>query len=308
MNKPKVSVVIPNYNHAKYLRQRIDSVLAQTYQDFELILLDDYSSDDSLDIIMSYKKDPHVSHVVLNENNSGNPFSQWIKGIELCIGDYIWIAESDDIADKDFLMTLVAQLEIHSDAVVAFSHSYLIDDDGHLINGDFHGYSNPEEIYIYDGIQFARRTMTTCNYIYNASMVLFRRSAFAGVDIIFQQYRTCGDWAFWMSICLQGIVIEVGKRLSYFRQHHDKVTVRAGQSGNDWQDVARLLTAFICQLHLTGLSLRIYRGQWTKHFRQSHYVDKQQIIDCYPEVFGGSRWDVFVYQLSKIKKKIFVFK
>ena len=100
MENPKVSVNVLNYNHAKYLRQRIDSILVQTFQDFELILLDDKSTDDSFDIIKSYQTDSHVSHVVVNEYNSGNPFSQWVKGIELSKGDYVWIAESDDVADR----------------------------------------------------------------------------------------------------------------------------------------------------------------------------------------------------------------
>jgi len=302
MMNPKVSVVVPNFNHAKYLKQRINSIMNQTYQDFELILLDDCSTDHSQDIIMGYKNDIHVSHIVLNENNSGNPFLQWMKGIELSLGEYVWIAESDDVADEDFLMTLIPLMERHSSSVVAFSHSYLIDENGLLLPGDYHGKSDPEEVKVYDGNHFARNIMTTCNYIYNASMVVFRKMPYFCIDCSFQQYRTCGDWAFWMSICLQGKVIEVGKRLSYFRQHHDKVTARAGQTGDDWRDVARLLNTFICLLHLKGLPLMIYRGQWTKHFLQSYYVDKQQIINAYPEVFGGSNVDIMLYRLSKAMK------
>ena len=114
------------------------------------------------------------------------------------------------------------------------------------------------------------------------------------------QYRTCGDWAFWMEICLQGKVIEVGKRLSYFRQHENKVTARAGQTGKDWLDVARLLTSFVSLLHLKGLPLMIYRGQWTKHFQESRFPDKQHIVGQYPVVFGGSWIDIVLYQLSKL--------
>ena len=304
MKTPKVSVIVPNYNHSRFLRQRIDSILDQKYQDFELILLDDCSSDQSREILSSYQANSHVSHVVFNNVNSGNPFLQWVKGIELSIGEYIWIAESDDVADEDFLMTLIPMMEEDPKSVIAFSHSYLLDENGIQINNDFHGQSNPDEVKYYNGDDFARRIMTTCNYIFNASMVVFRRSAYACVNGEFVHYRTCGDWAFWMSICLQGNVIEVGRRLSYFRQHEDKMTIRAGQTGDDWLDVAGLLTAFIRQLHLTGLSLRIYRGQWTKHFRESHYPNKQRIINAYPKVFDASRWDVLLYQLSKLLKKI----
>ena len=88
---PKVSVIVPNYNHEPYLRQRIDSILNQSYQDFELILLDDCSVDNSRDILMAYKNHPKVTQLVFNEQNSANTFKQWNKGIELAKGEYIWI-------------------------------------------------------------------------------------------------------------------------------------------------------------------------------------------------------------------------
>lgn len=94
----KVSVIIPNYCHARFLNRRIDSVLNQTYGDFEVIILDDCSSDNSRDIIETYRHHPRVSHIVYNEKNSGSTFIQWDKGFELAQGEYIWIAESDDEA------------------------------------------------------------------------------------------------------------------------------------------------------------------------------------------------------------------
>ena len=75
-----VSVIIPNYNHAKYLEERIDSVLNQSYKDFEVIVLDDYSTDNSKEVINKYAGHPKVSHIILNEENSGSTFKQWHKG------------------------------------------------------------------------------------------------------------------------------------------------------------------------------------------------------------------------------------
>ena len=108
---PKVSVIVPNYNHARYLKARIDSILNQTFQDFELILLDDCSTDNSVELLQSYAGHPHVSHIVLNDRNTGSPFLQWQKGIGLAQGEYVWIAESDDTAQPDFLSTTVAVLD-----------------------------------------------------------------------------------------------------------------------------------------------------------------------------------------------------
>ena len=84
--EPLVSVIIPNYNHQEYLKQRIDSILNQSFQDFEIILLDDKSTDNSLDILKSYAKHEKVSHLIINEKNSGSPFKQWFKGINLAKG------------------------------------------------------------------------------------------------------------------------------------------------------------------------------------------------------------------------------
>jgi len=99
---PTVSVIVPNYNHARYLRRRVDSILAQTYSDFELILLDDCSTDHSREILASYRDNPKV-RVEFNAKNSGTPFKQWNKGVQMARGRYIWIAESDDYADFRFL-------------------------------------------------------------------------------------------------------------------------------------------------------------------------------------------------------------
>src|SRR5690348_1753899 len=104
---PKVSVIIPNYNHAQYLNQRIDSVLKQTYSDFEVIILDDYSIDNSRDIIEQYRTNKKVSAIIYNEINSGNPFQQWDKGIQLAQGEYIWFAESDDWCELNLLETVM---------------------------------------------------------------------------------------------------------------------------------------------------------------------------------------------------------
>ena len=104
----EVSVIIPNYNYARFLQQRIESVLAQTYTDYEIILLDDASTDDSVSILNHYKTNSRVTHLEINSVNTGSPFAQWQKGISLSRGKYIWIAESDDAAESFFLEKAVS--------------------------------------------------------------------------------------------------------------------------------------------------------------------------------------------------------
>src|ERR1700722_7016247 len=122
---PKVSVVVPNYNHARYLRRRIDSILQQSYQDFELILLDDCSPDNSREILTSYVDDPRV-RIEFNTTNSGSTFKQWNKGVRLAHGEYVWIAESDDYADARLLERLVGILESEPEVVFAYCRSWQV--------------------------------------------------------------------------------------------------------------------------------------------------------------------------------------
>lgn len=130
---PLVSVVVPNYNYARYLDARLSSILNQTFQDFELILLDDASTDNSLEILDKYKNNPHVSHFIVNEQNTGSPFKQWMKGILLAKGEWIWIAEADDLCEFTFLETCVGQVQKYSNISVCMTASKYIDENGSIL-------------------------------------------------------------------------------------------------------------------------------------------------------------------------------
>ena len=200
----KVSIIMPNYNHAPFLRERLDSIFAQDYAHKEVILLDDASTDESRTILNEYAVRPEVKHVILNDANSGNTFIQWEKGLSLATGDYIWIAESDDVADSRLVSRLVSALE-HSDAMIAFAHTEWIDEVGTIIprNRD----KQWSEDFVMDGVLFIKKYLLGYSHICNASAVLFRRSALSGVDMkSVQQFTASGDRLFWISLALQGQV------------------------------------------------------------------------------------------------------
>ena len=112
MNTPLVSIIIPNYNHAQYLEKRIDTVLNQTYQNIEVIILDDQSTDNSLEVIKKYRNHPKIAQIVVNERNTGNPFKQWDKGIRLatysarCVENEILISFAG-IISENVLLSLI---------------------------------------------------------------------------------------------------------------------------------------------------------------------------------------------------------
>ena len=110
-------LIIPNYNYANYINDRIDSILNQKYPIYELIILDDKSSDNSVEIIEEKIKNIKIKYpklkikFIVNKKNSGNVFKQWNKAFTTATGDYIWIAEADDLCSKYFLGTVMQGFE-----------------------------------------------------------------------------------------------------------------------------------------------------------------------------------------------------
>lgn len=115
---PLISVIIPNYDHFSHLEERLYTVYNQTYPAFEVILLDDASTDNSVDILNEFKNHPKTSHFIINKKNSGSPFLQWKKGLSLAKGDFIWIAETDDSCETNFLESQLAKMESEKASVV----------------------------------------------------------------------------------------------------------------------------------------------------------------------------------------------
>jgi glycosyltransferase involved in cell wall biosynthesis len=232
-----VSAIIPNFNHGRFLKQRIDSVLNQSYADIEVIILDDCSTDDSRDIIEPYRLHPKVSHIVYNDTNSGSPFLQWKKGIALAAGEYIWIAESDDYCELSLLQTLVDGILNNNHCVLAYAQSVVLNDDGHINRVTTHPLI---EEYIPGGQYIVDYLAENCS-ICNAGMAIFKKESYQSVSPDFASYRLCGDWAFWTEIARQGNVFISAKVLNYFRQYSAGVSGRIFSTGSSFVEEIRLL-------------------------------------------------------------------
>jgi glycosyltransferase involved in cell wall biosynthesis len=221
---PLVSVVVPNYNHESFLEQRIDSIINQTFQDFEIILLDDASTDGSLQILNSYANHPKVSEVKINKVNSGSPFKQWQKGIELAKGEYIWIAESDDFASVDFLDHSLKQLK--NGANISYVQSIDVDENGVILSNrknyttEFHP-NIWENDFVLNGNEFIKKYLAEKNVIPNASAVLFEKSHVKPIFFTEEllKMKMCGDWFFWLQFSENTTLAFISKPLNYFRVH-----------------------------------------------------------------------------------------
>lgn len=232
---PKVSVILPNYNYARYLNIRMDSILKQTYQDFEIIILDDASTDNSREIIETFRQNPKVSIIEYNERNTGIPCAQWEKGVNLAKGEYIWITEIDDLADPTFLDTAVRELEADKNASIFFSMANVINSEGEIYKKEKNRFMllepryklfRSESAYRFSGPFFMKYYLAWYNSIYNASGTVFRKDCVNRQDWTdAKKFRTCGDWAFWSSIVSKGGNVIIGRdKLNYFRIHQSSAT------------------------------------------------------------------------------------
>jgi glycosyltransferase involved in cell wall biosynthesis len=228
-----VSVVVPNYNHARYLQRRVESILEQTYQDFELILLDDCSTDESRAILTVYASHPRV-RTEFNERNSGTPFKQWNKGVRMARGDYVWIAESDDYADPDFLNRMVRILDEQPEVTFAYCRSWSIGErdqrfgfaDTYLncLDAD-HWKAN----FVVDGFEECRRFFVLAAPVPNASSVLFRKDIYERVGRADEELCLCGDYKVFAAMAGEGKIAYLAEPLNYYRSHGETARARTGQ-------------------------------------------------------------------------------
>jgi glycosyltransferase involved in cell wall biosynthesis len=233
---PTVSVIVPNYNHAQYLRQRIESVLGQTYQDFEVILLDDCSTDESRSIIAEYENDPRV-RIEFNEKNSGSTFKQWNRGVRMAHGKYVWIAESDDYADERLLERLVGVLEAEPDIAFVYCRSWRIAPDGepngyadwYLANLDPPGRWAAD--FRAEGREECRDYFVHANSVPNASAVVFRKALYDRLGGADERLRVCGDWKLWVLMAFEGKIAYLSEPLNYYREHDGSVRTQVQKRG-----------------------------------------------------------------------------
>jgi glycosyltransferase involved in cell wall biosynthesis len=265
-----VSVIIPNYNHGAYLKQRIDSILCQTYQNFEIIILDDCSTDNSREVIDSYTGNPKISHIVFNTINSGSPFLQWEKGINIATGKYVWIAESDDWCEPSLLEVLVEGIQKDDECVISYCQMACIIGDNNIKWQSFH-----KRLWeIVDSKTFIQDYVAINVAIYNASMAIFRRDSFKNINRDFTTYKFSGDRVFWIQMAMQGKTHISGKTLNYFRKHDKDVSGGAFKSGLSFVEELRILNwMYGANLIPDHIYAKAYRKQFKSYWKVRNTID-----------------------------------
>lgn len=259
MNNPvKISVIVPNYNHDLFLTQRLESIYNQTYLDFEVILLDDASTDNSQDILEKYSQHLKTSAFVANEKNSGSVFKQWIKGISLAKGEYIWIAESDDYADFKFLETTIDHLEKNKRAAMVFTDTLKVDLEGcHL--GLVSESKQAISRLVKDGgiinSENLNHFLLDELVIVNASSVLFRRDVLLALDFnVLERFKNLGDVFVYLGIGLKHDILFIHNPLNFMRLHQNNTTKKNKKNGKIYRDKLLVLNHYLEEMTINQVN------------------------------------------------------
>jgi glycosyltransferase involved in cell wall biosynthesis len=230
MSGPVVSVVIPSYNHGRFIEQTVDSVLGSSFPDFELVIVDDGSTDDTLDVLKPYRADPRVR--IRTQENRGAHAALNV-GLSLVKGELVLILNSDDVFHRERIKKAVDRFRADPFAVVVSSWLQVVDADGNEL-GVKQGYRNmPPWPPATDGpllsaLGDTELALLETNFVSTTSNVAFRRTLLDGGGGDFMPLRFTHDWDFLLSAASQGAVSLIEEPLIQYRVHGDN-TIKEGE-------------------------------------------------------------------------------
>lgn len=287
---PLVSVIVPNYNHEPYLRERLDSIYNQTYKNFEVLLLDDCSNDGSRDILEEYARiHKENTTTIFNENNVGKVFKQWNKGLQAANGELIWIAESDDYCEGNFLEEMVKMFRYES-LMLAFARSEFVQDgkkiwstEGYMADTPFFKWNKP---FIMTAAQMVRNGFAYKNMIPNVSSVVFRSIEKFPEEIenICEDLLLCGDWLFYLSIMKGGTVAYTNETTNYYRIHEKSTSLKIQKTFRyyeEWEIVGKYIARNYIVKEETFENVLICLR---KHYQAVQETDDDDIVEQYYHV------------------------
>jgi glycosyltransferase involved in cell wall biosynthesis len=221
----KVSIILTSFNHEKYLKEAIDSALNQTFTDFELIIWDDASSDNSWHLIQQYS-DPRIKALRNEEQKRG------IWGInkaisEVATGEYIAIHHSDDVWELDKLEKQVAFLEATPEIGAVFTNALAIAEDGSPLADAKHFYANIFDQPNRTRHEWLRFFFTRGNALCHPS-VLIRKACYENCGLYRYGLGQVGDFEMWIRLCLKYEIHVMSENLVRFRVRDNEVNT----SGN----------------------------------------------------------------------------
>lgn len=265
-----VTVVVASYNHVEFLMQRMESLIAQTYQDLEILVIDDCSTDNSIEVLRRYQSHPRINLVVREKNGGWVAVSN--QGLEMATGEFVIFANCDDDCDPRMIQRLVDAMNANPTAGIAFCRSLLVDEHDKLLGDDFivrepSFRARCAADTLLTRAEMGRFLLHSC-VIPNLSAALIRRKCFASVGNLSSSYRVCCDWDLYFRIVAHYDVAYIAEPLNRFRQH--KTTIYSVTKGRViYEEYFRLLLGQIRLLDLTLIERYRFRMHvmylWAMH-------------------------------------------
>ena len=301
---PRVSCIIPNYNYARFLPERVKNVVQQSYPVYELIILDDCSKDESDSVIqnlMEQYKDSFAGGIryVKNSKNAG-VFRQWLRGAEMAKSDLIWIAEADDCCSELLISKLIHAFTRDPQVRIAYAQSSMLAADGSVteeVNTN-HTADISRVKWSLDYISTAANELenglSIRNTIPNASALVMNRKALLQVPEKLLKFKVAGDWFAYLHIISSGKVAFCADALNYYRRHEGSVVAR---------NLRRLITeiAEIQRFILDRYDLSVLTVQWMRN----EYLRCCTLAHVEPE--NLDHFDKYIEEHEKEEAFLFIF-
>lgn len=287
----RVSLIVASYNHARYLPARMECLINQTYDDIEIVVIDDCSPDNSVDVLRNYENHPKVRLIVREENGGWVTVSN--QGIAESTGEFVIFANCDDSCETTLVERLVQSMQQHETAGIAFCRSLMVDENDQIIGDDFTIREQAFQDLCQDDTFIDRRTMhrfllRAC-VIPNLSQAMIRRNCFAQSDQLTEQYKACSDWDLFFRIAEHFDFSYVAEPLNHFRQHGK--TIRSATKGRVEYD--EFFTLLLGEIRTGNLS-----DTETRHFRL-HVMYLWALELMRPALSG---WKNFLHHLALVWK------
>lgn len=251
--QPLVSVCIPAYNNAGYIKETIDSILNQTYSNIELIISDDKSTDNTIEVIESIG-DSRIK-LYKNEKNLGMS-GNWNRCLELCQGEFMKLICADDMLAKDAIEKEVNALLENPEAVMVESDTRLVD-----LNGKYKGWYKRRGNGLVEGKKIARAGVFSQNYFGAPLANTFRRSAYEKVKGFDTNFVYILDYDFLIRIACLGKIYVIHEPLNFFRVRNDSNTgnvMSAGEKNRIYVAEHRyLIEKHASELHLSKFEIEL---------------------------------------------------
>ena len=242
MGEPLISICIPAYNSAEYILRTIESALNQTYRNLEVVVVDDKSTDNTVDVVNSIKDDR--VRLVCNESNLGMT-GNWNKCINEAKGEYIKLIPADDVIYETCLEKSLAILQANEEVSLVLVGTDLINNDDKIIGA----YAHWPKAGVFEGRKISKKSVMLNNFFGNPVCALFRKTDFDKTGGFDEDIPYILDFDLWIGLSALGKIAFIKEKLSAFRVRKDSNTGKlTGKGSKDYTaEHVRLLDKHIAK-------------------------------------------------------------